>query len=521
MGLISFLTNPVTNWLRAAQLQRTRQEQEAALLARTGALIEAQSNDADKSRGTHGGENLRDLEQGQGSWADAISANEYYEALKESFSLYLKHATYGGAIDAMTRFTVGHEFDVSAERREVEPGEDLPESEDAAAREAESYWWAFWRANEMQMASKEIVRRKLRDGDAFLCFADATRTGMWATPWRHEGVEYMVPRFQFLDPYRVTNPAQDVAAGKHPYGIEYAEGSKVDPVAYWYADARIPAALVLHCKGLGDSDWPRGVPALLRYAQTARKYERYLGNVEDKLEVANAWVLWINYANAAAAATGRAANLRSSDTDTDANRQKRLKGGTVLRTSGDTKAQFMGPSMDGARAEDGRVYDLQAARAAGLAENTVTGNAEHNNRASIEVAQDPQTRLIEDLQDQFACNLRRLWRLVIGYGKASGQIADACPDECTLEPPPIVSRNEFDMAKMLDLMSNHGLSRRTILQRAGFDPDLEAQQREIEAQAASATMGDDVDADGREDDLAVKGEEPDAEDASDGEEGEA
>ena len=471
--------DPIYNYFRRAALDASKLEAQLDLVRIDRQRIAEASNDADtaipKGYWLSGGSTSRQ--------SDVIDPHEYYKTIENSQELYLWHATYGGCIDTLVRFVVGRGMKISPKMPDLEPGKEHTAEQTAGKERVEQYWQAVWEANGMDTKDKEIERRRLRDGDAILSFESADDGAIASMEWDSEELgTVIVPIFRILDPLRVRDDETEGCT----YGVIYG-ADKETPVAYRYQVGNeiktIPAEMVLHYKGKGDSDWPRGVPYLTRVLETARRHDRYQKAMQQRLELANSLVLHIGYENASAQNTAQAANLRTnSSTD---NEQKRIDPGSILRTYGKTNVNMLSPSTNGAQADDERPYNLQFARAAGLAENSVSGDASNNNRASIEVAQDPQTSGVEDLQDDHANSfIAKLFRRSMQFGKAQGVLQASDPERCDIDPRPVVTRNMKEEADAMTVLSQHGLSDRTILAKLGFDPDREEAQKEIEVTKA-------------------------------------
>ncbi|GAF74105.1 unnamed protein product, partial [marine sediment metagenome] len=140
----------------------------------------------------------------------------------------------------------------------------------------------------------------------------------------------------------------------------------------------------------------------------------------------------------------------------------------------------------------------------GYAENTVSGNAENNNRASIEIAQDPQTNAVEDNQDDHAGDfLKPLGRFWVRFGKEVGVLEEGDTERFEVDARPIVTRNMKEEVDAYVALSEHGLSDHTILSKQGFDPDREKAQSALEIDEKvkrNAALNPDIDADQAEED---------------------
>jgi len=439
---------------------------------------------------------------------------EHEAVLETSLDLWLTDPTYRGAVDTLKRFVWGGGPDVSAKLPEVEPDEKtgkkkIPPATLAAAQESNAYWAAFCKANKMVLRGKEMATREYRDGGVFLCWKageapppklddEVTAPTVDDAPrseWASKSVEMELPngeRKTVLVPYFKFLPARRIkdARGVVTKGIQLDAND--EPETYYLAPPRgsggtestpIEAKYVMHWKYGADSDWKRGYPWLMQSFRNIVKYNRVLDANLNRFELQACIVLHEKYASNVAAAAARSANPKTANADEDPNKQKRLKPGSVYYSGPGVDIDFRSPQMDGCRAEDVRLWDLQTVRNSSMAEPTITGDAANNNRASMDAAKDPEVRLYEDERETWGCHLsEELWTFVIWFGKEFAGLSSNAIEDAETEWPPLVTRNQKEEAEALSIDRANGLSKVTYLKKRGYDPEEQANLSKLEAQ---------------------------------------
>ena len=512
MSFFDWLTNP----FRRATLERRELEYQSDVLEYQSQIVEASSNTVDV-KPSKGWQVIAGLSGGRID--DNITETDYYTILDVVMKLWIENETFRGILMTLTRAVFGKGPTFSPKMRELKKDEteEYTQPELESADRVQMYWDAFWRVNKLRLKDKEIGWRTFRDGDVFLNFmagetdeAGKNMPNTVETLLDDGKTMVTVPVFRFIRAEKVRDPD-----GEESLGVKNIEGDAETPEAYIYdgdgtVEGRrvVPAEFVVHIKCIADSDWKRGLPLLLASNKTVVKRDQWVDAALAKLKLGACMVLHAKYDKGTAATTARTAGLKDEVSGMPTNVQKSLKTATFLRSGKGVDYDMITAKTQGTGADDGRLFDLQAARNVGLTEYEVSADASaYRNRSTADIVSDPSVRTKEDWQDSFGCHLVDMAERVLTWGKT---LNDFLQEDDTIhmeiEWPPLTSRNAVDDAKAFDMDTLHGMSDRTYLEKRGLDPDQEFARRKLEAEAG---YGEDAEADDREDAEREKGEKTD------------
>lgn len=303
---------------------------------------------------------------------------------------------------------------------------------------------------------QEIVRRVIRDGEAFL-----RRFGR---------------QLRFIEPEDVRTPP-DAPNGETVVidGIEVASSDAETVLAYWVAEqpdriVRVDAGEVWHLKDpLSDLAAPRGRPMLYDPSRDIESYQMFL-LYRQRLNFARAALAVVRRHVGKTPAQVRAfADRIKSGTFTRADsksmRWQMQMPGVGIDVTDDVELQFPSHNLGATEAsEDGRSLRLLIACWFGLPEYLVSSDASNANFSSTLVAENPGIKALQSFQRYIADEFARLFRWYYRNDEL----------DVDFSFPTMVLRKPLDEARANEVLFNAGvMSRRTWQERAGIDPDVE------------------------------------------------
>ncbi len=373
----------------------------------------------------------------------------------------------------------GHRYLVATKPPWQDSGHDAP---DRAARRAQAVIDAFCRENKWRQRQQEIVRRRDRDGEAFL--------RLFIDPLGHV-------RVRFLEPWQVTAPprlADDPAAS---FGVQ-ADGDDVETVhGYWLDDGElVPAEDVQHRKANVDANVKRGVPLFYPVRKNLRRAEKLLRNMAAVSDIQTAVALIRKHqAGARSAVEQLRSNLAAATTQQAAGGQttyhQNFQPGTILDVYSDTEYDFPARGLDASR----YVLVLQAilravASRLVMPEFMLSSDASNAAYASTLVAEGPAVKMFERLQaEMIEDDVALLWRVLQSAARAGRLDAgDLEALEIQVEPPKIAVRDKLEEARVDQILVHNGaMSVPRMALRHGLDPEQE--RRLMDAWRASTNRG--------------------------------
>jgi capsid protein len=288
-------------------------------------------------------------------------------------------------------------------------GQDAPKPLIAAIQKLIDDW--TFRENWMDR-QQEIVRRKDRDGEAFLRFFD------------YDGL----PCVRFVEPWQIKNPGGPNAATK--FGIE-TEPNDAENILIYYVDGEpVDVDEIQHRKANVDRNVRRGMPLFWPVLKLLEEVGRVMvySAALAKVRAAFAVVRTITGAGSTGASTFTNAKIASTLTNSTTGEKRNfepIRPGQI-RTNNENVKHEMPASNIGAADYDTIVQMHLRAVASRLVmpEFMLTSNAANSNYASTLVAEGPAVKAFERWQaTQKNEDLYVIWR-VIRAGIASGMIPE-------------------------------------------------------------------------------------------------
>lgn len=321
----------------------------------------------------------------------------------------------------------------------------------------------FLEENAWHRRQQEIVRRRDRDGEAFLrFFVDAA--GM--------------TRVRFVEPGQVTAPPEAAHDADASFGILTSHDDVENVLAYYIDGVAVDAANIQHRKANVDANVKRGLPLFYPVQKNLRRAEKLLRNMSVVAEIQSAIALVRRHntgtraavqqfvAGSADAQTTRPGSGRTVNT-------KRYAPGTILDTSGGVEYDFPAQALDAGRYVIVLQAELRAiASRLVMPEFMLTSDASNANYASTLVAEGPAVKMFQRLQaEQIADDLEVMWRVVENAVRA-GRLAREALSTIDLQvaAPALAVRDALQEAQVARIEFAHGiLSPQTWAQQRGLD----------------------------------------------------
>jgi hypothetical protein len=419
---------------------------------------------------------------------------------EEAIKTYFKSTHGRNIIRLFEKYVVGHGFN-------IEPISGVP-----AVKEV---WKAFWKENKMALRKKEIVRRTMRDGEAFLRYFEDEKS----------------VKVRFMNPSLVADPEDKREIEGNIYdGIETDSDDIETVLNYYYKGNPIFADEIQHLKIMVDSDVPRGRSYYEPLLPLLAMYKKWMMDRMKLNEIRNTVAL-IKKVKGTPTQTANVATKYPTY-------QKQNPDGTLLHkapknvsvytTNQNVDYDLKSPNLQASDVQhDGRALLLSIAAGAGLPEFMVTSDSSNSNYASTMTAEGPAVMEFEDWQDFFAEAFKGMFERVIKHAIKNNKVPDfetitekeIQPDgtekettkkqptstECSITFPDLVSRDIEKETKAYILQSNQGwLS--DVTASANLDLNYEDEQRMIGQQ------DEDTNAEKDEEDLEIEKQKKEMED---------
>ncbi|MEX2186068.1 MAG: phage portal protein [Pirellulales bacterium] len=324
----------------------------------------------------------------------------------------------------------------------------------------------FCRVNAWRSRQEEIVRRRDRDGEAFL--------RLFLAP---DGTT----RIRFVEPGQIATPVELAANPAATFGI-HTDADDVETVIAYYVDGQpVAGDEIQHRKANVDANVKRGLPMFYPVRKNLRRAEKLLRNMSVLAEVQSAIALVRKHRGpahgvqqfAAATADATATNATTGRTTNF----KRFAPGTILDVPATTEYDFPAASLDAGSFVAILKAELRAIAARlVMPEFMLTSDASNANYASTLVAEGPAVRMFARLQARMIeDDLFVLWR-VVGNAVRAGKLPAAATESIEIQAaaPSLAIRDELKEAHAYKIEHEQGiLSKQTWSQRRGLDFDQE------------------------------------------------
>jgi hypothetical protein len=337
----------------------------------------------------------------------------------------------------------------------------------------------FCRENAWRSRQEEIVRRRDRDGEAFL--------RLFLGP---DGTT----RVRFVEPGQIATPTELASDPAATFGIA-TDAHDVETVIAYYVDGQpVAGDEIQHRKANVDANVKRGLPLFYPVRKNLRRAEKLLRNMSVLAEVQSAIALVRKHRGpahgvqqfAAAAADASATNATTGRTTNF----KRFAPGTILDVPATTEYDFPAAALDAGSFVAILKAELRAIAARlVMPEFMLTSDASNANYASTLVAEGPAVRMFARLQARMIEeDLFVLWRVVdnaVRAGKLPAAAVEAI--EIQAAAPSLAIRDELKEAHVHKIEHEQGiLSKQTWSQRRGLDFDQEQENLKGDVQQGRA-----------------------------------
>ncbi len=367
-------------------------------------------------------------------------------------------------------------------------GADAPRSPAEFVADAQALLDDFIRESSWHRRQQEIVRRRDRDGEAFLRFfldAEGNTRVRFVEPWQvtEQG---MTNDRMTNDEGRRSLRHSDIRHSSFPFGIHTEPDDAEAVLGYWLDDGEyLPAADVQHRKANVDANVLRGVPLFYPVRRNLARAEKLLRNMAAVSDIQTAIALIRKHRSAGHSTIEQMRSSLASAVQTPGSLEKpgvstyfqRFEPGTILDIGGDAEYDFPARGLDASR----YVQVLQAilravASRLVMPEFMLTSDASNANYSSTLVAEGPAVKMFERLQhDLIVDDLEVMWRVLRGAAAAGKLEAEALDlIDIQVEPPKIAVRDRLQEAQVDEILVRNGaMSVDRMALRHGLDPEVE------------------------------------------------
>jgi len=325
----------------------------------------------------------------------------------------------------------------------------------------------FVRVNRWHARQQEIVRRRDRDGEAFL---------------RLFAGDDGVARVRFVEPAQVATPAAEAGEPAASFGIRTSPEDVENVLAYCIDGRWVDAAEVQHRKANVDANMKRGLPLFYPVRKNLRRAEKLLRNMSVLAEIQSAIALIRKHNAGTRASVQRFVDAAADATATSpasgrTSHFRRYAPGTILDAFAGMEYEFPTIGLDVSRYVVVLAAELRAiASRLVMPEFMLTSDASNANYASTMVAEGPAVRMFQRLQHEMIEDDLELFDRVLRLAVRAGRL-----DEDTIErvavqglPPSLAVRDRLKETKADEILLRSGaMSRETMARRHGLEPEKE------------------------------------------------
>lgn len=329
----------------------------------------------------------------------------------------------------------------------------------------------FLSVNKWHQRQQEIVRRRDRDGEAFLRFFVAV-----------DGIL----RIRFVEPGQVFTPREKAGDTSATFGIQ-TERDDVEAVTGFYVDGLlVVSGEIQHRKAHVDSNVKRGVPLFYPVAKNLQRAEKLLRNMSVVAGIQSAIALIRKHQRGTTTTVEQfrsgAADASQSDSATGKTRYfQQFRPGTIIDAAGGIEYDFPTQAVNATNFVPLLQAELRAvASRLVMPEFMLTSDASNANYASTLVAEGPAVRMFERLQHDMIVDDAEVMRRVIAAAVEANRLpAEALTQvDVKITPPSLAVRDELQDARRRRIEASEGiLSPQTWSQLAGLDYDQEQANR--------------------------------------------
>lgn len=350
-------------------------------------------------------------------------------------------------------------------------------------RDIQSVLDRFVRENRWHSRQQEIVRRRDRDGEAFLRFFPGPDGTL---------------RVRFVEPAQVSTPLERAGDPAAAFGIQTDADDVETVLGYWIDGRWVEASAIQHRKANVDANVKRGLPLFYPVRKNLRRAEKLLRNMSVVAEIQSAIAIIRKHGTGTRATIGRFVSGAADASVTSAatgrtTRFRRYAPGTVLDASAGTDYEFPAAGLDAARYVRVLQAELRAiASRLVMPEFMLTSDASNANYASTMVAEGPAVKMFQRLQHEMIEDDLEVMRRAVAAAIAAGRLPRESLTVVELEaiPPALAVRDRLKEAQADQILVRNGaMSVQTMALRHGLEPNREAERIR---QAGSSSPGSSV-----------------------------
>jgi hypothetical protein len=332
----------------------------------------------------------------------------------------------------------------------------------------------FIDANRWHHRQQEIVRRRDRDGEAFLRFFTTADGSL---------------QIRFVEPDQIYTPADQAGNPAARLGVLTARDDVETVVGYYIDGQLVDAAEIQHRKANVDANVRRGLPLFYPVRKNLRRAEKLLRNMSVVAEIQSAIALIRKHQQATFGGVQQFVASQTTPTaDTGRATQPfhRYAPGTILDAHGGIEYDFPAAGVDAANFVAVLQAELRAvASRLVMPEFMLTSDASNANYASTMVAEGPAMRMFCRLQAEQVCDDMLVMRHVIDAAIAAGKLPADTHEYVEIQAvaPSLTVRDQLKDTQRYKIENQSGiLSPQTWSQLAGLDYEVEQQNLSLHRQ---------------------------------------
>ena len=321
----------------------------------------------------------------------------------------------------------------------------------------------FTHVNRWHQRQQEIVRRRDRDGEAFLrLFVD------------NDGMTHV----RFIEPEQIATPTGAENDPTLTFGIHTDHKDVETVLDYCIDEAWIDAANIQHRKTNVDANVKRGLPLFYPVRKNLRRAEKVLRNMSIVAEIQSAIAIIRKHNSGTRGSIDQF--VQNSADKTHANPMtgqtshfRRYAPGTILDAFADTDYQFPASAIDASRYVEVLQAELRAIAARlVMPEFMLSSNASNANYASTMVAEGPAVRMFERLQHDLIVEDLDLFDRVIQGAVQTGRLPHDTLTAVTVQatPPNLAVHDRLREAQADQILLRNGaMTPETMARRHGVE----------------------------------------------------
>lgn len=334
------------------------------------------------------------------------------------------------------------------------------------ARKLQRYIDRLLKLNRWHKRQQEIVRRRHRDGEAFIRIFPQSNG-------------YCL--FRFVEPVEVSTPQKWMSDPSASFGIK-TDAQDVETVEWYFVgEEEVEPHEMQHRKANVDMNSKRGLSSLYCVGANLDRGEKLLKNMSTLVQIQSAIAMIRKHKKTSGAVksfASRNAALQTTNSVTGETRNfKPYRAGTILDTKEGVEHEFPSVGLNPGAPVSVLGAELRAVAASkALPEYMVGSDASNANYSSTMVAESPAVRFFEAEQsEQIEADLELIWTSV-QYAVDAGLLPADIKKfvEINVEAPNLIARQVNEQANADEIyMRNRVMSPQTVAGRLGLDAGQE------------------------------------------------